>query len=327
MKKKQARILIDTNIWSEIAKVDACHDLARAARQASAEILVTPTIVEEVRAIPDPARRLKALRVVTRPTWTRLMPEAYTECSELKAELKRLRPEWVIANPNFKEVNRLRYDWVRKKGGLWDRARVDASRRITDESIRSEIEHRLARDEAKTIRKRVHDSGENGCGIHIEHVGFMPDEGTPGWSGNAVHYWRATSLYCFRSELMIFTSPYREWLDNEVDVFAMLADDESMNHLWYHELDPCHVPSHWMRGAFEFLASQHKVTAGTPGDCSFATSFPQADLVVSADKNLVSFANRCNVDAPFQTAKGITVKGGDAGVGELLSLVETLEDF
>jgi hypothetical protein len=228
----------------------------------------------------------------------------------------------MISNPNFSEVNRLRYDWVRKSGGFWDRARFDTPIPITDESFRSETELNLAREEAKAIRKRIFESGENGATTHLEHVAYVPAVGTLGWSGRPVHYWRAPSLSTYRNELMIYSSPYREWLDNEVDVFAMLADDKSMNQLWLHELDPRNVPSQWMRGAFEFLATWHKTTPGTPGDCALATSLPDADVVVSADKNLVLFANRCHSEAPFKTAQGTVVKGGEAGVEELFGLIK-----
>lgn len=47
----------------------------------------------------------------------------------------------------------------------------------------------------------------------------------------------------------------------------------------------------------------------------------RADLVASADKNLIAFANRCHAEAPFRTAKGLLVKGGHAGVEDLLALM------
>lgn len=101
----------------------------------------------------------------------------------------------------------------------------------------------------------------------------------------------------------------------------MLSNDESMNRLWFHELDARNVPRQWMRGAFEFLAAWHKVTSGTPGDCTLATYLPEADTVVSADKNFITFANRCNAEAPFKTATGVRVQGGEAGVRDLLELI------
>lgn len=319
--RKKIRLLLDTNIWCEIANAGGGDELNRIARASSVDLVVCPTIVEEVRAIPDPVRRAKSLRLVTQSGLVRLMPEAFLEMAEIKGEVRRLRPEWLIPNPNFVEFNRLRYDWVRASGGFWGRARIDAHVRITDESIRGDRELYLAREESKAIRKRVFDSGENGASTPIEQVAYMPEIGTVGWSGKPVHYWRASSLYTVRKELMIYTSPYREWLDCEVDVFAMLSGDESMNHLWFHEMDPRNVSTQWMRGAFEFLAAWHKVTPGTPGDCTLATAFTQADVVVSADKNLVAFANRCNAEAPFHTAQGALVKGGRAGVEDLLALV------
>jgi hypothetical protein len=325
MREKKISILLDTNIWCEVANASAGDELNRLARESSVDLVVCPTIVEEVRAIPEPVRRGNSLRLVTQSGLVRLMPEAFQEMAEIKSEIRRLRPEWLIPNPSLKEFNRLRYDWVRAAGGFWGRARVDASVRITDESVRGDRELHLAREESKAIRKRVFDSGENGASMPIEQVAYMPEIGTVGWSGKPVHYWRASSLYTVRKELMIYTSPYREWLDCEVDVFTMLGDDESMNHLWFHEMDPRNVPAQWMRGAFEFLASWHKVTPGTPGDCTLATAFPQVDVVVSADKNLVTFANRCHAEAPFHTAKGALVKGGRAGVEGLLALVASFK--
>jgi hypothetical protein len=69
MKKVEQRLILDTNIWSEIAKLDAGVDLGKVTRLSSVRILVTPTIVEEIRAIPEASRRQKALKLVTQPGW------------------------------------------------------------------------------------------------------------------------------------------------------------------------------------------------------------------------------------------------------------------
>ena len=70
-----------------------------------------------------------------------------------------------------------------------------------------------------------------------------------------MEYQRLPCPYFYQAELMISASPVREWLDNEFDVFAMLADTKSMNRLWLHELDPRQVPRQRLRGAVEFPQS------------------------------------------------------------------------
>lgn len=319
--KKRRRILLDTNVWSYASELNMGDALSRAAREAATEILVSPTVVEELKKIPDVKRRQAVLKLVTRPGWKRLMPEAYSECLEMKAEIKRLRPQWAISNPTFIEVNRLRYDWVRRSGGFWERAAKSIPDPVTDESMRAEEELKLARLEAVEVRDRVKSSNQNLGHTHLQQIAHEPKFDVRGWNGTPVDYWRAPSLYVFGAELEIYASPYREWLDNEVDVMSMLNDRESMNRLWYHELDARNVPRQWMRGAFEFLMAWHKVTPGTPGDCALAAYLLDADVVVSADKNFVHFANRCHAEAPFQSAKAVKVRGGEGAIEDLLELV------
>ncbi|WP_081087772.1 hypothetical protein [Burkholderia stagnalis] len=315
------RIFLDTNVWSYIADQQAEFDLGAAARASRVEVIVSPGVVDEIRRIPDAAARQRALNAVTLPQWKRLMPEAYSECAEIKAEIRRLRPEWMIPNPKTCEVNRLRYDWVRRSGGFWEHARKGVEPQPTDESVRAEREARLAREESYAIRKRLAHEAKPMGETHLQHVAGVPEEGTPGWAGGPVEYWRMPSLHIFRAEIEIYASPFREWLDNEVDIWAMLATPASMNRLWLHELDPALVPRQWLRGAFEFLQSWHKVTDGTPGDSRLSTHLVEADVFVTADKNMARFSERCRSEAPFPVARSVTVPGARAGVDETLRLV------
>jgi len=320
------RVFLDTNIWSYVADWGAASELAAVIRESNVELAVSPAIVDEAMALPQEAARSRLLSVVTDPRWTRLMPEAFNECAEVKREIQRLRPEWIIAAPKLAEVNRLRYDWVRRTGGFWGRARTGALPLVSDESVRGDRESRLAREESYRIRQRVATNGRPAGGdTHLEHVAYIPANGTPGWNGNPVHYWRMPSLRFFRAELLIYASPVREWLDSEVDVVAMLGDAASMNRLWLHEMDPTAVPRQWLRGAFEFLQAWHKVTDGTPGDARLATHLVEVDWLVSADKNFVRFAERCRSEAPFPTAQAHRVAGGRAGVDALLTLISDMK--
>lgn len=122
------RFFLDTNIWSYIANEDAGNELAMRARAAGVEIVVSPAVVDEVQEMSEPVGRRRLIQLLTKKDWKRLMPEVFSECAEIKAEIMRLRPEWAIAEPKMAEFNRLRYDWVRRNGGFWDRAPGDRVR-------------------------------------------------------------------------------------------------------------------------------------------------------------------------------------------------------
>ena len=149
------RFFLDTNIWSYIANEDAGSELAMRARAAGVEIVVSSAVVDEVQQLPVPDARRKVIRLLTENDWKRLMPEVFSECAEVKAEIIRLRPEWVIAKPNMREFNRVRYDWVRRTGGFWDRARREIDSPPTNESVRREQEENLAVEQSFAIRERL----------------------------------------------------------------------------------------------------------------------------------------------------------------------------
>ncbi|MFL1526226.1 hypothetical protein [Pseudomonas sp. O230] len=88
------RFFLDTNIWSYIANEDAGDELATHARAAGVEIVVSPAVVDEVQQLPVPEARRKVIQLLTKKDWKRLMPEVFSECAELKAEIIKLRPEW-----------------------------------------------------------------------------------------------------------------------------------------------------------------------------------------------------------------------------------------
>lgn len=86
------RFFLDTNIWSYIANEDAGSELAMRARAAGVEIVVSSAVVDEVQQLPVPDARRKVIRLLTENDWKRLMPEVFSECAEVKAEIIRLRP-------------------------------------------------------------------------------------------------------------------------------------------------------------------------------------------------------------------------------------------
>ena len=315
-------LLLDTNVWSYFADHEAGEDLARTARAAGVRVAVSPVTVEEVRRIGKTEVRQRLLRLVAREGWLRLMPEAYSECVEVKSEIKRLRPGWVLPSPKLAEINRLRYDWVRRVGGYWDRAARDVTPAKTDESERAARKLQLAREESSAIRRHIATEKLHGEQTDLRLVAGIPEgTATIGWDGNPVEYWRVPSLHLFRTELLVYTSPAREWLDSEIEVAAMLAEPASMNRLWLSEMSATAVPRQWLRRAMEFLQAWRTVTPGTPGDCSLATHLVEVDDFITTDKNFANFGQRCRTEAPFRTATVSWIPGGRNGVDEALRAI------
>ncbi|HWV32428.1 MAG TPA: hypothetical protein VN038_22355 [Dyadobacter sp.] len=321
----KARVLLDTNIWSYIADANAGDALVATAKRASLEIAIAPSIADEARAISDDSARKRILKLMGRPEWQRLMPEAFLECEELFEVVRQLRPHWIIDNPNLIEFNRLRYDWVRRKGGFWDRLGKDISPTETTETLRSDRELELAREESRQIRLRTHARKiQKFEHTPLQAVYFEPDSSTAGWDGDPIEYWRYPSLQFVGKELTIYASPYSEWLDCKVNVPLLRAELTSWNRLWLYDAPATALRRHWMRTAFEFLQSWRRVTDGNPNDSRLAGHLVDVTHVVSADKNFIDFAQRCHEESPFPTARPVLAAGGKDEVPNLLTLIAGL---
>jgi hypothetical protein len=206
------------------------------------------------------------------------MPETFLEVIEIKDVIRRFRAEWLIPDPDLTEVSALKWDWQRLEGGFWSRADQDVTPHVTDERLRGEREHALAKQESVEIRKRVLQRKETLSPISLRDVYGVPPSALPGWRGEPVEYWRVPSLYHIHAELAVYASPYREWIDSEVDIAAMLGSPESLTTLWYYEIAPSDVPRQWIRGAFEFLQTFHKVTNGNPVDTQLTCCVRRSQL-------------------------------------------------
>lgn len=319
------KVLLDSNVWRYVADQEASGALRQAAAESGAELVVVPALIYEARNLEDISLRKRILRLLASPYWIRLMPEVLLEAEEIKNIVRRFRGEWLIGKPGLSEVNRLKWDWERPEDGFWSRAREDVAPPVTDESMRADREHQLAREESKAIRRRVFEEKQSlPSTLSLNAVYGVPPSDLPGWRGDPVEYWRVPSLYHFQTELNIYASPYREWLDSEIDVSAIQASPESLTRLWYYEISPQDLPRQWIRGAFEFLQGFHKVTPGSPVDSQLSAHLVDVDAVISADRNFIRFAQQCRTDAPFHVAQAHIVPGGPSAVASVLETLRNL---
>ena len=318
-----ARLLLDTNVWRYIIDCDAERKISEAAWRAGVGIAVAPVIVQEVRALDDALLRKRILAAVCASNRVRLLTDALLECDEAFTEISRHAPDLVIPIPKMQEYRRLRYDWTRKSGGFWERARCDAQEPLAEESLRSARSLEFAREESRVVRKSVAQRDPRGASAPLQSVAYEFTEPIEGFGTGTVAYWRVPSLHHFKSELAIYASPVREWLDCRLDVFELLGRPDRMNSLWLEGLTATGMRRQWLLGAHDFLQSWRKTTPGTPRDAQLSVHLVDVDVLATSDKNLAHVVRRCNAEAPFPCAAALQLPGG---TGAVEGLIRALSD-
>lgn len=318
------RILFDTNIWSAFARDGVGSDLFRAVKTAGVTLVVPPLVLYEALATPSAESRQRLVNLLTMRTWKRLMPEAYTQCLEIISEIKRLRPEWLRSQPDMQRFTKQRYDWTRKTGGLWKRARVhtEATRNflgISDGWSRSLLEQ--ARWGSQEQRHLVHSQGVRTIGPLRSFTATFSGRPPEGIGNEPVHAWRVSAWNCTKIALAISRHPYRDWLEPFLDFERIECSETSWNRFWLLEVAADEMPCLWVQWAFELLQSVQKVTPGTPGDAALSNYLPECDLIISADANFIRNVVRIRDDAPYYILDAAHVPAGSGMVAETLALI------
>lgn len=309
------RILFDSNVWRYFIDADELPSLLKAARRSRHVVVMSPAVQYEAAKTGNVIVRDKLLSAMTLPAWKRLMPEAYHEAEEIRAEVRRVRPVWLRPEPDVTRFKHTRYDWTRARNGNWDRIKnhPDLLERV-DEEVATR-----AREQAYLLRE---DSlGWSPKWRTASLMKTMAEPATPmkGWNGTQVEAWRFAALSVFTHSLQSKDHhPYLDWLGGDIELNMMLFQSESLVKFWLHDVETTNMPRHWLRWAFEFLQRQHAVSDGTPVDAQIGTYLLDADLFLSADKAMVRIAEKCRADAPFQVAESLRVPGGEACIEAVL---------
>ena len=299
------RILLDSNVWRYIVNAKGVPDVLRAARVSKHKILVAPAVLYEAAQTSNEEIRHELLSAMSLPLWKRLMPEAYSESEEVKAEVTRLRPDWLRQIPDRVAFNRIRHDWTRARGGLWDRITKDAEFLQRDGAAT----RAQARQQAKELRAEALAWPAAWRETPLTQVSMRPLFSIAGWDSTPFEPWRFDALSAFRTSMSTEGHPAIDWLEGDVDLRFMLFQAQSLTRFWLEDVETSRMPRHWLRWAFEFLQRQQKLSDGTPVDAQIGTYLIDADLMLSADKIFVRIANRVRDDAPFPLAESRTVPG------------------
>ena len=315
------RVLLDTNIWRYLVDSGLGDKLFQVSRQSNLRIAIAPAIVIETLRMSDVRIKRKIIELQTRGCWDRLMPDAFLECEDVKREMIRFHPDWELKSKNVNLYRKLRYDWVRGKGGFWEKVRKDPEKiaehyKRQDSSALNEVRRQL-----REVRKSVSEKDEP-----MINTTSLKD-----WKGSwrdaiggekvVVDAWRAYAATIW-SNMLSQESVFRQLLGCEINIDFLLSYGASdFVRFWQSEAIAENVPREWVRAVIYGMQSERKVTDGNPTDASISIHALDVDLIVSADKNFIAMLNLLQNGAPFKTAHGILVGAGNAAVEELLHLL------
>jgi len=253
------------------------------------------------------------------------MPEAFSECAEILAEVRRLHPNWLAPAPDLAEYERQVRDWTRGMAsgkslaglGFWNRVREHPDWMAN--AVRSD---RL--EAARTQSKAAQVEGRPRLDGPLPLRGLwarLPDQP----SGSEVEAWRWPALAAFASHVQDDRSAYRDWLVPwfRIDPRDMGSDPWTL--FWIRECDALAVPRQWLRWAFSYYQTFVKWTPGTPGDEQLAAYLLDCHHVVSADKVFVRLVREIGRQSPFAMPAAYLVRGGVDGAADLVELVGQLD--
>jgi hypothetical protein len=288
-------------------------------------IVVAPSAVYETLALKDVPLRNRVLQIQTSRKWARLMPEAFSECAEILAEVRRLHPDWLACDPDLAQYKREVRDWTRGIArskslaglGFWNRVRKPPDW-MADKTRNWRLGPARTESKAAQVEGKPRMAGP----LPLSGLqGRIPDQSP----GSEVDAWRWPAFIAFASHIQDYSDPYRDWLVPwfRIDPRDMGSDPWTL--FWIYECDTLAVPRQWLRWAFSYHQTFAKLTAGTPGDEQLASYLPDCDHVVSADKGFVRLVNEIGRQSPFAMPTAHLVGGGVHGAADLVELVGRLD--
>jgi hypothetical protein len=107
------RLMLDTNIWSRLAEQGQQYQFNQLVRNKQVDVVMPPATLLEVLRTQDRQLRRAVTKLVCRRVWRRLRTEAQAEAAELVAEIGRLRPAWILDQPDLDAITGLERFWLR----------------------------------------------------------------------------------------------------------------------------------------------------------------------------------------------------------------------
>jgi hypothetical protein len=320
---KGVSILPDSNIWRYIVDADAVETIRKAAQAANVNLVACPAVVYECLRVTDVDIRRRLAMALTRTAWLRPMPDAFMEAEQFRAELARLRPEWLVAIPKTRSWRAQRDDWCGFRGGFWWRVRNRTGRMARHIGVVGDGKLDRARDEATVAREEARNLGHTIQGLRLDTANAWYLCATPGWDGAPFEAWRGRSqLVWWRNLVMRGNRTMLDWLEPWFDLDRIRAEPDRWVTFWTRECAAEYLPREWLRWAMSEVQALRKVTPGTPVDNQISTYLVDYDVFVTADRAFAECVEAARPYSPIPLAITSTSPAGSAAVDHLLNLFD-----
>lgn len=315
------RVMPDSNVWRYIVSMGAVQPVRKEAKRHAVEIVACPAVLYEALRDSNAQRRRPLVDALTLGSWTRLMPEAYTEADEVRAEITRLHPEWLQPRPDLARWHRLRSDW---QSAAWQRARRDTRAEAMRLRARDGGKMAAARAERREFRQRAIGNGWTFESVPLDLTDSFVRPG-PGWDGEPFEAWRGVGLERWRETLLTQKGAAWDWLGPWLSAATILSDLGSWNAFWTRETSKEYLPLQWLRWAFDIVQSTQKITNGSPVDNQIATYLPQSDVFVSSDRNFIHQIEKIRPYCPIRLGRTRLVPADRDAVDAVLQIIAGAE--
>lgn len=324
--RARPRVLLDTNVWRYMVDAEAVEELRRTAQRSGVEIVAAPAVLYECLRTSDAGLRHRLVKAVTRGAWTRPLPEVFSECAAVVAEIRRLRPHWMKRAPDMKSFIKARSDWTGR--GIWHRARTDPGEAARVLSVAEGGVLDEARDELARMRRNMLDQDIKRLDLRAMrcHAGAEP-----GYDGGTTDCWRFQSRAVYTEALFgagVETGvdpPHVDWIEPFVDLQAVRKDRAGWNAFWLRDASIQALPREWLRWALATVQSLRRPGPGTPVDNQIGGYLLDCDVAITADRIFADVLDTVRGAAPFRFGDVAIVAGSPRGVAAAFTHIASVE--
>ncbi|WP_139177057.1 hypothetical protein [Geodermatophilus siccatus] len=307
------RLLLDTNVWSMLGRIDGGPAFYAAMAEAGVEVVLAPSILLELARSGNVVASGRDVRAMLAGPRRALPTEAELACHDVITQVRRLHPGWLRPDPDVARWKQLHRYWTVE---LWHETRQNWPAVVkqvrTLPTADADAVYAVQRENHKVAR----DAGETSADW------YSPAPTSPGWLRDlwppepGLAAWRSEGHGIFSLALAEAVQgnlgngtlrTLADWLETHID--PRRITDRAWAQFWISEIEAADVPHHWLANTAQRQQVLAKVTSSSPRDAQHASYLVQCDLFLTGDRRFAACLQDMAGSAPFDFAEVVQVPG------------------